>query len=356
MFVHRRVVEMINIGILVTVYIPSTHSGEYIYESVSVKKIPSKSIIKEIISYDILYLHLLNIYPFSKADGWLIYKHIMKNDIPFAMYVHGSEVQRYSTRMFEFNYKITDILKWIKKDVFVIPKMKKFLKNTKDKKNATYLFPSNWMRQDMEHNLNTKLNKFSIIPNGIDTNYYGYKNTVENRYKLLTIRSLSQKVYNIEQTIDVMSLLPEKYSLVIYGEGIYRKKYEERIKVLRLEKRIKIMNTFLEKDEMREVYKDYGVFISTTRMDSQGITMMEAMASGLLVVTTNNSSKEEFIHNLETGVVGKNNKELVEGILRLTNDEVLFAKVSKAAREAIEEIDNKKTVRKEVEVLKSLMN
>ena len=36
------------------------------------------------------------------------------------MYVHGSEVQKYRARLFDFNFKIFDFLKWFKKDILGI--------------------------------------------------------------------------------------------------------------------------------------------------------------------------------------------------------------------------------------------
>lgn len=356
MFVHARAVEFKNKGLLVSVYIPSSKNGNYVYENINVKKRPSIKIIKEISKNSIVYLHLLNIYPFSKANGWPIYKHLMINNIPFAMYVHGNEVQKYSSRLFEFNYKLTDILKWVKKDWFVIPKMKKFVSVTKSRSNVSYVFPSNWMKESLEYNLKLKLNKFTIIPNGIDTNYFQYNNTAQNKFKILTIRSLSQKVYNIEQTINIMSKLPDNYILVIYGEGSYRKKYEKKIAQNGLENRVKIINKFLEKEQMREVFKDYGMFISTTRMDSQGITMMEAMASGLIVITTNNSSKKEFIINLENGILGSDNDDIIESILKISKSEELYKSLSINGRNSIENIDIKITSEKELIMLKKLVN
>lgn len=224
MFVHMRCLEMQKQGNNIEVYVPGTISNNYTYQDINVKVRPSQKIINYLNNYDILYLHLLNIYPFSKANGWLIYKYIIKNNIPFSMYVHGSEVQRYGARMFEFNYKLADFLKWFKKDVFVIPKMEKFFKKTINKKKSSFVFPSVWMKNDLEKNLNIKLEKkYSIIPNGIETSFFEFQNTLHNKHKIISIRSLSQKVYDIEKTIEVISNLPEKFTLDLYGEGKYKK-------------------------------------------------------------------------------------------------------------------------------------
>lgn len=355
MFVHMRVLELLKRKIKVSVLVPSAENCTYVYEGINVQKRYASEIVGQIKTTDIVYLHLLNIYPFSKADGWCIYKHILKNNISFAMYVHGSEVQKYVSRLYEFNFRIIDCLKWIKKDVFVIPKMKRFLRASKGKKNCAFIFPSLWMKKNMEKNLNTVLETFFIIPNGIETDFFKYETLAHNRFKIVTIRSLSQKVYNIEQTIKVIQLLPEEYSLVIYGEGNFQKKYESMIKILGLQDRITIIDRFVNKVEMRNIFGQYGVFISTTRMDSQGITMMQAMSNGLLVACTNNSSKEEFIFNMKTGVLGTDETELAEGILKVTKNIDDFNKVTLAGSKFMDTISLEKTMNKEIEVLRTLI-
>ena len=111
MFVHMRSIEMIKQGIDVTIFIPSNKNKDYEHENVNVKMMSSSDIINNIKSFDILYLHLLNIYPFKNYNGWIIYKYILKTSKPFVMYVHGSEVQKYRARLFDFNFKIFDFLK-----------------------------------------------------------------------------------------------------------------------------------------------------------------------------------------------------------------------------------------------------
>lgn len=355
MFVHVRCVEFLKLGCEVTVYVPSNDEESYVYNNIEVIKSPSKVINEQLKENDIIYLHLLNIYPFSKADGWLIYKHIIDNKIPFAMYVHGSEVQKYRARMFEFNYKITDFLKWFKKDALVIPKMQKFVEKTMNRKNSSFVFPSVWMKDDLEKNLNLNLlNKYFIIPTGIETDYFKYHNRQQNRYKIVTIRSLSNKVYDIEKTIEVLSILPNEFTLDIYGEGIYKNRYESIIKNKNLNKRIKIVSGFVEKKEMRNIFSNYGIYISTTKMDSQGVNMMEAMSAGLVVATTDNSSKREFITNLENGILGEGVVELANNIIKATKTIPVFNALAKKGRQSIEKINIKETVQKEVALLKEI--
>jgi len=355
MFVHMRCIEMIKQGYKVKVYVPSNKKDNYVYEGVDVFKMPSNQMNDELLNQDILYLHLLNIYPFTKVNGWDIYKFILANNLPFVMYVHGSEVQKYGARIFEFRYRITDFLKWFKKDILVIPKMTNFVIKTNQRKNAAFVFPSKWMKENMEHNLKLNLQQnYYIIPNGIETDFFEYQDSIPFNNKIISIRSLSQKVYDIEKTVEVLSFLPEKYSLDIYGEGIYKNYYLKLIKEKNISHRIRIIPTFVEKVEMKKLFSQHGFYISTTKMDSQGINMMEAMSAGLIVATIENSSKKEFITGFENGILGTSAKSIAEQIVEISNNSSLFRKIAIAGRASMEKIDIKKTVSKELIVLKEV--
>lgn len=351
MFVHMRCIEMHAKGQKVTVYVPADKHKDYIYEGISVKMMPSKDLNKELQYYDILYLHLLNIYPYQKSNGWLIYKNIMENNLPFVMYVHGSEVQKYGARIFEFNYKISDFLKWIKKDALVIPKMKKFLEQTMHRKNAAFAFPSVWMKNDMEENLNVTLNKFHIIPNGIDTELFKYNNLYDNRYKFLTLRPLSSKKYAVDLAIEIMQYLPENFTLDIYGKGHYERIYKKQIQSLKLEHRVNIKNSFINRADLNTFFSNYGVFLVPTRMDAQGVSMCEAMSSGLLTVSSNNTAIPEFIENRNNGIIGNDLKEVAKSLISILENEDNYKTITTSARASMERIDIALTVKDELMLL-----
>lgn len=355
MFVHMRSIEMIKQGIDVTIFIPSNKNTDYEHENVNVKMMSSSDIINNIKSFDILYLHLLNIYPFKNYNGWIIYKYILKTSKPFVMYVHGSEVQKYRARLFDFNFKIFDFLKWFKKDILVIPKMKQFVNKTKSLKNGAYLFPSNWMKDEMELNLNTKINNFKIIPNGIDTDLFKFHKSFEKRYKLLTLRPLSSKKYAVDIAINVIKFLPESFTLEIYGKGKYQNLYQNQINSLGLSNRIVIKNEFIDRSILNTFFSQFGVFLSPTRMDAQGVSMCEAMASGLLTVSNDNTAIPEFIENNSNGILAETPQEIAKKIIEVTNSENLFKKITNSGRISIENIDIKQTVNNEISFLKNIL-
>jgi len=356
MFVHMRSKEMVSNKENVVVYVPSNKVKKYLIDGVSVKKMNSASIINELQDFEVIYLHLLNLYPFLQKDGWKIYDFIIKKNCPFAMYIHGSEVLRYKARKFGFEFSFNDLLSWIRKDFYSLPRIRMFISKSIQNPNCKFITNSKWMAKEAERNLNISIEKnISIIPNGIDTKIFSYRKN-NNLKKLVTIRPLGDKVYNIEKSIQVMKYLPDEYTLDIYGKGKFLRQYQNLINKEMLSDRVKIFNRFIERDEMNDLFSKYGIFISTTRMDSQGVTMLEAMSSGLLTVSTNNSSKPEFIKDMKTGVLGISAQELAKKILTVTKNKSVYYTIAKNGSDSIKEIDLKKTILKELEILKFLSN
>jgi glycosyltransferase involved in cell wall biosynthesis len=357
MFVHMRCVEMIRQGIELKVYVPSNANGQYVHEGVEVIKIPSKKITKELQKFDVLYLHLLNIYPFKKQDGWPIYRYILKHNLPFVMYIHGNDVQKYGARMFEFRFTHTEFLKWFKRDAITIPRIRDFVLKTRIKSNVAFVFPSIWMKNDMEKNLNLNIrNGHHIIPNGIDTKLFEFHNLCGNKYKIVTLRPLSSKKYAVDIAIDIVSHLPKEFSLEIYGKGQYEESYKKQIIDLNLEERVCINNNFIERKKLNQFFTRYGIFLAPTRMDAQGVSMCEAMASGLLTVSSDNTAIPEFITHLKNGILGNNPKIIAEEILKVVNNEARYNELVKSARNSMEKIDISKTVSKEIDVLKEVVS
>ena len=350
MFVHMRSKEFINQGEQVEVFVPSNKISDYIFEGVKVQLMPSKEITRYLKGYDILYLHLLHLYPLMKSDGWPIYKVIMRKKYPFAMYVHGSEATYFKDRFFGNKVKLKDVLSWMRKDFYHMPRLKKFLVSALGKRGAI-ITPSKWMKTQIENAFNC--NNIYKVPNGIDVDLFSFK-LIESGTNLVTVRPLGDKVYDIECTIEVLSLLPVQYTLDIYGKGKYKEDYEKLILTKGLSERIKIIDNFIDRNKMKQLFHKYDIFISTTKLDTQGVTMLEAMASGLLVTSIENSSKKEFITDMETGILGDTPKELAEKILKVTSNQEIFERITKAGRKSMEEIDVELTCEKELKILKEI--
>jgi glycosyltransferase involved in cell wall biosynthesis len=92
-------------------------------------------------------------------------------------------------------------------------------------------------------------------------------------------------------------------------------------------------------------------------MDAQGVSMCEAMASGLPVISFKIAAIPEFIEHLKTGILVNpfNLQESAEWIDNLVEDYNLYLRLSENARKFIETIDISKTTDKELQVAKEIL-
>ena len=170
----------------------------------------------------------------------------------------------------------------------------------------------------------------------------------------MALRPLSSMKYAVDVAIETMRFLPKQYTLDIFGKGEYEITFKNLIKKYSLQSRIKIYNTFIDKSDMPQHFSKYGVSMSTTRMDAQGVSMCEAISSGLLTVSNKNTAIPEFITDMETGILGNTPKELAEKILKVTSNQELFENITKSGRKSMEEIDVELTCKKELKILKEI--
>ena len=126
------------------------------------------------------------------------------------------------------------------------------------------------------------------IPNTIKIDEYPFETRNYDNPKLLWVRSFA-KIYNPELAVHLLSKLKLEYpsaTLCMVGPDAdgSRKAVEKLAQNLNLT--IKFTGK-LEKKEWIDLSRDYNVFINTTNFDNMPVSVIEAMALGLPVVSTN---------------------------------------------------------------------
>ncbi len=127
--------------------------------------------------------------------------------------------------------------------------------------------------------------KTIYIPNTIQIKEYPYKERKINLPNVLWVRAFD-KPYNPEMAIEVLHLLKKKYAnskLCMVGP-VKDNSFKE-CKKLAEKYSISSCITFtgvLKKEEWWELSKNYDVFINTTNIDNTPVSVIEAMALGIL--------------------------------------------------------------------------
>ncbi len=185
-------------------------------------------------------------------------------------------------------------------------------------------------------------NNLTYIPNTIEINKYPFLLRNEITPKLLWVRAFS-KVYNPLLALKVVEEMHKKnikVSLCMVGpekDGALAE-----CKKITQQKNLPITFTGkLEKVEWVELSKEFDVFINTTNFDNTPVSVIEAMALGLPVVSTNVGGLPYLIDQDKTGILvpPDNEQAFVQAIIKLMNNPSIVEFLSKRARAKVEGFD-----------------
>jgi glycosyltransferase involved in cell wall biosynthesis len=195
--------------------------------------------------------------------------------------------------------------------------------------------------------------QYRVIHNPIDTTLFAYHpKPPEQRKKILSISSYASRKYANDLSVRAIQSLSNK---PWFGELEFRfvgdgQLFDEVLAPLRQFGNVVIERRFLSPDELRDMYREHGVFLCPSRWDSQGVSRDEAMASGLVPVTNAVGAIPEFV-NAECGVLApaEDFAGLATGIESLYLDESRFATMSlNASRRVRRQSDIDSIVAKEM--------
>ncbi|NNK88814.1 MAG: glycosyltransferase family 4 protein [Flavobacteriaceae bacterium] len=185
-------------------------------------------------------------------------------------------------------------------------------------------------------------NKLICIPNTIEIKDYDYKEADLDTIRLLWVRSLS-KIYNPEMAVEVLDAIIKlgfKAELCMVGPD--KDGSMGRVKNLADSKNVQVKFTGnLTREEWRSLSEKYNIFINTTDFDNTPVSVMEAMALGLPVVSTNVGGLPYLIQDHYDGMLVKKAdvNGMVLAILNLYHNPEMARKISRQARIKVEQFD-----------------
>ncbi|ARV05515.1 glycosyl transferase family 1 [Polaribacter sp. SA4-10] len=194
-----------------------------------------------------------------------------------------------------------------------------------------------------------------FIPNILEIDDYKFKTRKTIKPRLFWVRAFKE-IYNPTLAIEVLNKLKKEYStasLCMVGPFVddSYKKSLELFKTLGLEDSIELTNVLL-KEEWHEKSKDYDIFINTTNFDNTPVSVMEAMALGLPIVSTNVGGLPFLVENKIDGLlVDKENvDEMTNAIKAILNNK--YPNLAFNARQKVEGFSWGNNKEKWLEILK----
>lgn len=180
------------------------------------------------------------------------------------------------------------------------------------------------------------------IPNTIEIEKYPFQIRNEIKPKLLWVRSFAE-IYNPMLALEVVKKLQDnniEVALCMVGPEKDGSFLKCKLEAERLNLPVSFTGK-LEKSEWIKLSQDYSIFINTTNFDNTPVSVIEAMALGIPIVSTDVGGMPFLIDNNKTGILvpPKNSDAFVKAILTLLNDPSLTESLSRAARKQAEAFD-----------------
>ena len=272
------------------------------------------------------------------------------------VWIHGSEIQPWHRRKFNYLSKEDED----KAKIASEPRMafwRGLFENLPP--NIRFIFVSQYFADEVMEDTGCKLDKsyYDIIHNPIDTSNFNFiEKDAEQRKKILSIRPFASMKYANDLTVKaILELSKSKHfkdmEITIVGDG---RLFDETLLPLEKFSNVTISRGFLSHKEISSLHKQFGIFITPTRMDSQGVSRDEAMSSGLVPITTDITAIPEFVDS-ESGILAppEDYKAMSKGILELYNNPDKFMQMSRnAAKRVRKQTDSKLIIDAELKLIK----
>jgi glycosyltransferase involved in cell wall biosynthesis len=182
------------------------------------------------------------------------------------------------------------------------------------------------------------------IPNSIPIAEIPFKLRTVFEPKLLWVRAFD-KIYNPAMAVKVLALLKETHknaSLCMVGPDKDGSLGEAKD----LAKQLGVAESLtftgvLPKAQWHQMSGNYDIFINTTNIDNMPVSIIEAMALGLPIVSTNAGGLPYLIENGVDGILipVKEERKMTEAIISLLKNPSKAAELSINAREKAEKFD-----------------
>ena len=351
-FLHRRVLAYKRAGMSVNVFRFNEKypSGYFEFEGIDVIS-GCKGALQEVLSSGTVSTVLVH---FLDAQMWSLFKPALESQ-RVIVWLHGVEVQPWWRREFNLNseeeknraIEASDKRMALWREVFSC-----------NHPNLHFVFVSRTFAKSVmdDYGMQFAPDRFSVIHNVIDTEMFRYvKKQPEQRKRILSIRPFASRTYANDLTVKAILELSKEplfsdLEFRLIGDGPL---FEETVAPLRAMANVILEKRFLRHDEMAALHREYGIFLVPTRMDSQGVSRDEAMAAGLVPVTTRVAAVPEFVdERCGMLVEGEDYAGLAKAIVALYHDPELFLRLSQNASERVHcQSSYGETIRKEIELI-----
>lgn len=189
-----------------------------------------------------------------------------------------------------------------------------------------------------------------VISNGIDLSYFkpfpkeelaglAEKYHLNGDFKKVLFVGRLEKEKSIDNTIRAIQLTSKKIDIkfFIIGVGSEREELEKLAEELGISDKVIFLGGLPDED-VRKIYSLCDLFVTSSTVELQGLVVMEAMASGLPIVSSQGMALHELVEEGKNGYIFPNGdyKTAAEKMLLVLSDDYKIKKMGKMSLEIIQ--------------------
>jgi L-malate glycosyltransferase len=177
-----------------------------------------------------------------------------------------------------------------------------------------------------------------VIPNVVDLSHFHFRERTPLRPRLVSTRNL-EPIYRVDNTIRAFALLKPRYpdmTLTIAGSGSEAERLR-RLAAPFTDESIRFLGR-VEPSRISAVYDEADIFVNSSIVDNQPLSVLEAAATGTPIVSTATGGITDMVRNGETGCIisPDDPQAMADAVEHLLKDPEWAATMAREARKELE--------------------
>jgi glycosyltransferase involved in cell wall biosynthesis len=258
--------------------------------------------------YDVMHAH------FILPDGLLAWRMWRETGLPYVITAHGTDVPGYNQQRLRVAHRL------------VRPLWKRVVQG------ASRIISPSEILERLVLAQRPDARKTLVIPNGLEIGEYAPR--AHGSRILVVTRMLERK--GVQYVLDSLAESPVEPEVHIVGDGPFLPELRRKAEELRSPARFW---GWLDNrsPQLRELYESAGIFVFPSEAENFPIVLLEAMAAGLAIITTEGTGCAEVVGDAGLLVPVRDSKAISRALKRLIDNPELRRSLGAAARRRIEE-------------------
>ena len=209
----------------------------------------------------------------------------------------------------------------------------------------------------------------AAVSNGVDLSNFKPGKTSDEIYKEYKIKkNVPTVVYvgridpekKVGLVVEAFSKVVKKLSeaqLVVVGDGVDRLRIEDLVKEYGISDSVRVLGRVLQPD-LYELYRVGDAFATASEIETQGIVLIEAAATGLPLIAVDAGAVKEVCITGRNGFLCEpgNVEQIADSMYKILSDKELQKKYSEASLKIASEHDLEKTIDKFLNIYNKVIN